>query len=137
MGLVIGGMETAVFCYTAHIIAWLFQSQQMRRRALTSLKYKQYFYDEVTQTWIREKRYFLPLIIVRIGLFLFPESLLLYFLRRNPDNFRGDLEGITLKQSVRVIYEILHEIAASKELQQNQIIYEDKGANQKHIFLVE
>lgn len=104
---------------------------------LTSLKYKQYVYDEVTQTWVQEKRYFLPLIIVRVGLFLFPESLLLYFLRRNPDNFRGELEGITLKQSIRVMYEILKEIAASKELQQNQIIYEDKGANQKYILLVE
>jgi hypothetical protein len=99
---------------------------------LASLKYRLYGVDEKSLEWIVKKRYTLPLLVVRLLLFI-PEAVLHYFLKDSQDY----IEGITPKQFIRVIYEMLNEIAKFKDVHQNQIIYENRKEKLKHIILVE
>ena len=104
---------------------------------MISLKYRQYGINYETQELVLEKRYTLPLIIVRLSLFLVPESVLRNVLRKLADDFRGKIEGITLKQFIRMLIEICNEIAEAKNTNQNCIIYDDKEKQQKYVILVE
>jgi hypothetical protein len=100
---------------------------------LASLKYRQYSIEEESFEWIIKKRYTLPLPVLRLLLFLVPEAIFRYFLR----DFSGKVEGITVKQSLWILYQILKEIAESKSIYQNEVVYESRKENLIYIILVE
>ena len=81
---------------------------------MARLKYKQYRSEDGGSRLVLEKSYSVPLIVVRVALFLVPESVLLSILKKLADNPAIKIEGITLKQFIRIIHRICGGIAKTR-----------------------
>ncbi len=106
---------------------------------MASLKYKRYRIDIETLEWIPEKRYSLPLPIVKFTLLIIPEFIIGYFLKKISEGFQGKIEGINSKEFIWIVYEICHEIVETNNITPNpaSTIIEIREEKQKSVLLVE
>jgi len=100
---------------------------------LARLKYKQYRIEDGGSRLVLEKSYSFPLIVIRVALFLVPESILLYVLKKATDNSAAKIEGITVKQFIRMIYRICGGIAKTR----SGMVFKHEDYSEKMTILVE
>ncbi len=104
---------------------------------MTRLKYRQYRINEDTQEFEleNENKIIFPLFLIRLGLFLIPDFVFNFVQKKLTIILEFEIEGITLKESILILYRIVSEIAKAKSNNQNQITYESR--KEKYEFLVE
>lgn len=106
---------------------------------MASLKYKQYRIDNETLEWLPEKRYGVPLSIIRLGLLLIPDLVFGYLLRKLAGDSQGKIEGMTPKEFIRIIYKICSEMAEARgsSTDRASVIFAMEDDKQKSVLLVE
>jgi hypothetical protein len=97
------------------------------------LRYKQYRVEDEGSRLVLERSHSFPLIVVRLALFLVPESILLSVLKKATDNPPAKIEGITLKQSIGVISRICGGIAKTR----SGLVFKQEDHVEKRIILVQ
>ena len=100
---------------------------------MTRLKYKQYRIEDGGSKLVLEKSHSFPLIVVRVAVFLVPESILLSVLKKAFENPSTKVEGITLKRFIWILCRVCGGIAKTK----SGMVFKYEDYSKKQTILVE